>query len=755
MAKLAISAAAATIGYFIGGPTGASIGWQLGNMAGNALLPNDLGKVEGPRLNDLSVLASTYGVGIPVVFGTARTSGNLIWSTGLIESKTTTKSGGKGGGGEQKQTTYTYSSSFAISLGEGPVYAISRIWADGNLIYDPVNGASTVNPTIYLGTESQLPDPLMESHEGVGNVPAYRGQVVVVFETMALGKYGNRIPNLTFEIQAKDGTTTLADVVGGICTRTGLTLADLDTAELTAEVKGYAVPRQMTARTAIETLQVPFFFDGVESDWLLKWPVRGGNPIATLPADDLAARAYGSDPPDIITVTRTQEMELPRELELVYISPEMDYQQSVQRSKRLITQSSETIRLDVPVVMSHTKALQAVEIGHYNAWVERIKYSLQTSYKWAHLDAGDVITVATDTASYQLFITRLGLGPGIVKIDGVANDPAVYGNDNLGTGAEYGQTLPSTDLSTLLLLLDINLLRDVDDGIGYYAAAAGDDPEWPGCQVHESKDGGVNYSYLDSLILPTAIGTASTILADGPTTIWDHGNSVTVNLRPGSGELESTNELNVLNGANGGLLGDEIIQWQTATLNPDGSYTLSNLLRGRRGTEWATATHGPNETFVAFGPESMKRFDGEMASLNQLRHYKGVTIGSALQDTTAQEFTNTGNSQKPYAPVHLKGAWDGSDNLTITWIRRTRVGGEWVDKVDALLGESSEAYEVDIMSGASVIRTISTTTQSASYSSAQQSADGLTPGDPVTARVYQMSQIVGRGYQAQATLTKP
>lgn len=754
MAQLAISAAAATAGFFIGGPTGAAIGWQVGSMAGNMLLPNDLGKVEGPRLNDLSVLASTYGVGIPVVFGTARTSGNLIWSTGLIETKSTKKVGGKGGGGSQKQTTYSYSSSFAISIGEGPINSISKIWADGTLIYDPAAGTSTVNPTIYLGTESQLPDPLMESHLGAGNVPAYRGQVIVVFENLALGKYGNRIPNLTFEIKAKDGTTTLADVVGGICTRTGLALADLDTSELTGEIMGYAVPRQMTARTAIETLQVPFFFDGVESDWLLKWPMRGGNPIATLPADDLAARAYGSEPPDIITVTRTQEMELPRELEIVYISPEMDYQQSVQRSKRLITQSSETIRLDVPVVMSHTKALQAVEIGHYNSWVERIKYSLHTSYKWAHLDPGDVITVTTDTASYQLFITRLGLGPGIVKIDGLANDPAVYGNDNTGTGAAYDQTLPSTDLSTILLLLDINLLRDVDEGIGYYAAAAGDDPEWPGCQVHESKDGGVNYAYLDSLILPTTGGTATTILADGPTTIWDNGNSVTVDLLPGSGELESTNELNVLNGANGGLLGDEIIQWQTATLNGDGTYTLSNLLRGRRGTEWATGTHVANETFVAFDPEAMKRFDGDMADLNQLRHYKGVTIGAALQDTTAQEFTNTGNSQKPYSPAHLKGAWDGSDNLTISWIRRTRVGGEWVDNVDALLSENTEAYEVDIISGGSVVRTISTSTQSASYTAAQQSADGLTPGDPVTARIYQMSAIVGRGYQAQATLSK-
>ncbi|MNG17675.1 hypothetical protein D3C84_1016780 [compost metagenome] len=68
------------------------------------------------------------------------------------------------------------------------------------------------------------------------------------------------------------------------------------------------------------------------------------------------------------------------------------------------------------------------------------------------------------------------------------------------------------------------------------------------------------------------------------------------------------------------------------------------------------------------------------------------------------------------------------------------------------MGEASEAYQVDIYSGATVVRTISATTPTASYTAAEQTADGLTPGNPVTLRVYQLSDVRGRGFPAIATV---
>ena len=95
---------------------------------------------------------------------------------------------------------------------------------------------------------------------------------------------------------------------------------------------------------------------------------------------------------------------------------------------------------------------------------------------------------------------------------------------------------------------------------------------------------------------------------------------------------------------------------------------------------------------------------------------------------------------------------DTSSNLTVNWIRRTRLRSPGLGNGPVPIGEQTEAYEVDIYSGASVVRTITATTPSIAYSAAEQTADGLTPGNAVTMRIYQMSDVAGRGFPAISTV---
>jgi hypothetical protein len=160
---------------------------------------------EGARLEDLSVQVSTYGKPVPTVYGTARLAGNLIWSRPIQETATTTTSrsgGGKGGGGRggarTETTTYSYSVSLAVGICEGPVDRLLRIWADAKLL-----DLAQVNVRFYRGDEGQMPDSFIESMEGAGSAPAYRGLAYVVLENFPLADFGNRIPNFTFEIKRK------------------------------------------------------------------------------------------------------------------------------------------------------------------------------------------------------------------------------------------------------------------------------------------------------------------------------------------------------------------------------------------------------------------------------------------------------------------------------------------------------------------------------------------------------------------------
>ncbi len=205
MAQLAVAAAGAAVGSLFGAP---QVGWLVGSFIGGQLFGGQGGKVEGPRLGDLQVQASTYGMSIPEIYGSMRIAGNVIWAKPLIE-KRQKESAGKGGGGPTV-VSYSYFATFAVAFARGPIGAIRRVWAGGKLLVDlsetaPQGKTYRYDERIYrlhLGTEDQEPDPVIEMHEGTGNAAAYRGLAYMTFDELPLEDLGNRIPNITAEIVA-------------------------------------------------------------------------------------------------------------------------------------------------------------------------------------------------------------------------------------------------------------------------------------------------------------------------------------------------------------------------------------------------------------------------------------------------------------------------------------------------------------------------------------------------------------------------
>ncbi|MGB0498714.1 MAG: baseplate multidomain protein megatron, partial [Rubricella sp.] len=208
MATLVLGAAGAAIGGSIGGAilgvSAATIGGFVGSTIGSvvdswivsSLAPTQ--RIEGPRLDSLRITSSTEGAVIPRVYGRMRMGGNVIWATDFREeTKTTTQGGGKGGGGggKVKTTEYLYYASFAVALCDGPITGIGRIWADGKLL-----DTAGITWRWYPGDESQTADPFIAAKMGAANTAAYRGTAYVVFEDLPLGNYGNRLPQLSFEV---------------------------------------------------------------------------------------------------------------------------------------------------------------------------------------------------------------------------------------------------------------------------------------------------------------------------------------------------------------------------------------------------------------------------------------------------------------------------------------------------------------------------------------------------------------------------
>lgn len=192
MAQLAIPAAGAALGWYIGGSNGAALGWALGSSyaASKQTINQD-------TIGDLRVQTSAYGTIIPFVTGVQRLAGNVIWASD--KTTYTTSSGGKGSG--PSVTTTGYKISMAIALCAGPIRGISRVWEDGQLKADATSSQGKLPGVLYLGDDTQNPDPTIEAHEGAGNVPAYRGLAYIVLTDFDLGPSG-RIPMFSFEVVA-------------------------------------------------------------------------------------------------------------------------------------------------------------------------------------------------------------------------------------------------------------------------------------------------------------------------------------------------------------------------------------------------------------------------------------------------------------------------------------------------------------------------------------------------------------------------
>lgn len=231
MATVLLSAAGAAIGGGIGGTVlgiGAATLGQAAGAVGGALLDQTIlgsgsAPVETGRANALRIQSSTEGAPIPQCFGRMRLAGQLIWATRYLETVRNTSRGGKATGG-QRVREFSYSVSFAVGLCEGSIERVGRVWADGKLL--DLTGA---NFRVYNGTDTQLPDPKIEAVEGAGNVPAYRGLAYVAFEDLPVTQFGNRIPQLNFEVfrnastqlSGEEAGTPLPELVRAVCLSPG------------------------------------------------------------------------------------------------------------------------------------------------------------------------------------------------------------------------------------------------------------------------------------------------------------------------------------------------------------------------------------------------------------------------------------------------------------------------------------------------------------------------------------------------------
>lgn len=755
MATMVLSVAGAAIGGALGGPWGAFAGRAIGALAGSvidAALFGQKQRIEGPRLADTKVSTSTYGVPIALLFGTVRIGSNVIWASDLRERAETRKAGGKGGR-KSTATTYSYSCDLAVAFGLGPATAIPRIWGDGKLLAEHGVCRRASSLALYLGTETQLPDPTIEAAAGLGSTPAYRGVVYAVFRDLQLADFGNRIPLITAEIAGPPRSA--GGVIGALAARAGVA-ERVCTANLGDPVPGYSVARAVSARAAIEEIAFAFGAEGSQVPGGVVLRRRGQGALGGIELDLIGCAENDAPEDDRLVVARAEETALPREVTFTFADPARDYQENTVRSFRQAGRGEGKTAVELPLVLAADVAKARAEQIHRDLWAARSTVERVTLPPLLNaVQAGDRFDMLLPSGWQRLALSRVAVGAnGLVEAAAVLEQPETWLPHH--AEADSGSVPPNLApalVPTIAHLLDLPMLTTQDDDAGFYVAVGGA-AGWRLASLYRSADG-VDYDVLLSQDLAAVLGTVTSALGSGPTAILDHANTLGVTLANPEHELDTVSFEALLRGANAAVVGNEILQFQTATLVGPGQYVLSGLLRGRLGTDDAVAGHVPGERFVLLdGLAAIVRVRDGLALVGVPNSYKAVSLYQPFGDAMPFGFTNTARALRPYAVVNLAGTRDGAGTLTMTWTRRTRIPAPWADHVDAPLGETSERYELDIRNAAdtATLRTLSVTAPSAVYTAAEQIADFGALQASVRVRVVQLSETVGRGIMRSAIL---
>ena len=273
-------------------------------------------------------------------------------------------------------------------------------------------------------------------------------------------------------------------------------------------------------------------------------------------------------------------------------------------------------------------------------------------------------------------------------------------------------------------------------------------------QIYISRDTGVTYHESivieKQVVLGKLLSTgAGGLLVDGGAALAIGRDTASVAYITWHEDYDPTSvtEAELLNGRNYILVGGEIMQFKTATTNSVRSSWLTELIRGRRGTEYNILNIAAAKAPVVV-LDSLPFLRLDHADIGKTLYFKCVTNGMSLDDSHISTLTVEGNSIKPFAPANITGTRNASEDVTIEWNRRSRSIVRLMGVKRLPYGEDTDDYEVDVLTPTTphtVLRTIKATGTSATYTASQQTADGLTLGNAIFLRIYQMSNAVGRG----------
>jgi len=551
-------------------------------------------------------------------------------------------------------------------------------------------------------------------------------------------------------LNGRAGAITLGSLVRELCLRVGLDVALIDVSELADIVQGFVVTALESPRASIATLARHFGFDAVESGGVIRFQTRGRQSVATITPDEFIA-GQG----DVMEMSRGQETELPQALKWQVIRADEEYDTATVEARRVTVAASRIASESFPLAVPTEEADRRCRRALMEAWVGRETLTASLPPSRLALDPGDVISLAHDARLVSYRLGRVS-DAGARAIEAIRTDAAIY---DLPPGQVRPAKLPGTTIfgPAEVVFLDLPQISEAVSAHQPYAAVFA--KPWYGAAAVWSSASQAGFTLRDIIGQPAQMGTLAAELPSGPVWRFDHGNELLIDLS--SGMLTSVTDTELFAGANSLAIEApfgiwEIVQAGNIELVAPGRYRLTRLLRGQRGTEDAIGDPTPAGARVILLNAALQPLSISEADLGLPWNWRVGPASAAPSDAlmAALTFTAEGRGWKPFAPCQLRMRKESNGDLALRWTQRSRSlsADSWV-LAEAPLVEASESYDLEILAGATVVRTVlGLTTSAFIYEIATQATDFGSPVSSLTLRVYQLGAL-GRGAAFEQTIS--
>jgi len=598
--------------------------------------------IEAPTLAGIQVQTSAYGGVVPIVYGTARLSGNVIYlpDSDFVAIAHKDKQGVGKGGGSVTQTSYTYDATLILALCEGPIAGVNLVWADKDRL---TSGLASYGFSLFTGARGQAVWTYLSSHHPSDAI-AYSGTAYVAAAPIHLGSTAS-LKNFGFEVQGFNiigggiQDAHPADIILDFLTNVyfGAGWNGARVANMAIGPDGTAASSYRQYCTAATFFLSPAFKDQrpasqhlrdlldatnadvIFSQGVLKVLAYGdvpqtGNgvtftpyttPIYDLTDDDFLVDSPGQDP---ITVTRPPLRDTFNVLPVEFADRAGDYNPNV-------VQDVDPVDADLyGIRQGATAALHAITAQPMALAISRIRaqrslyvrnvYTFRLGWKYILLDPMDLVTLTEPTFGLTAKVVRIRE---IVEDDrgtltvtaeewpfGVAS-PTLYATQTGDGGTPNTAVDPGNAAAPFIF--DVPALYGKENAatanpqVGI-AAAGG---KWfGGCDVYVSGDGGTTYALAGTLNGKSRYGVTTSALAAGAS--FDTTHTVGVDLTISGGALASVSDAAAQSLLPLCLLDGELLAPATDALTSAYHYTLSRIQRGAYGT--VNGAHSSPVNFV-------------------------------------------------------------------------------------------------------------------------------------------------------------